>query len=114
MAKPPHRSGLYVKDRILKGPEIEQHEIKEGREMKEQIQAAIDKIIGDPKLQEQFKADPRKTLAGLGVDPAQVKFCKPGTADELSDDELDNVAGGVSVCGGKGLLMDIVHSKAGA
>ena len=81
--------------------------------MKAQIQAAIDKIIGDPGLQEQFKTNPRKTLTDLGLDPDQVKFCKPGTTDELSDEELATVAGGVSVCGGKGLLRDIVHSKAG-
>ena len=81
--------------------------------MKARIQAAIDKIVGDPGLQEQFKADPRKTLTDLGLDPAQVKFCKPGTTDELSDEELATVTGGVSVCGGTGIMGFTVHSKAG-
>ena len=81
--------------------------------MKAQIQAAIDKIIGDPGLQEQFKTNPKKTLADLGLDPDLVKFCKPGTTDALSDEELATVTGGVSLCGGKGYLFDTVHSKAG-
>lgn len=79
--------------------------------MREKIQEAIDKIRDDPGLQERFKENPKKTLSDLGLDTDQLKFCRPGTTEELSDEELDGVAGGVSVCGG--FAANFVHAKAG-
>jgi hypothetical protein len=81
--------------------------------MKEKIQEAIEKISNAPQLQEQFKANPRQTLANLGLDPDKVKFVKGGTSQELSDADLARVSGGVSICANHGLMLNF-ESTAGA
>jgi hypothetical protein len=72
--------------------------------MKEKIQKAIEKLNKHPELQESFKANPRQTLADLGLDPEKVKFVKPGTTELISDTDLANASGGVSICANHGLL----------
>jgi hypothetical protein len=72
--------------------------------MKEKIQEAIEKLNKHPELQENFKANPRQTLADLGLDPEKVKFLKPGTTEMIGDEELANVSGGVGICANHGLL----------
>jgi bacteriocin-like protein len=80
--------------------------------MKEKIQEAIEKLNKHPELQENFKANPRQTLADLGLDPEKVKLVKPGTTEVISDKELASVSGGVGICAKHG-GFDKFESTAG-
>ncbi len=80
--------------------------------MQAKIQEAIRKLSSDPQVQAQFKANPRQTLIGLGLDPDKIKFVKAGTTEELSDDDLANVSGGVNICVHTGLAFTF-ESKTG-
>jgi hypothetical protein len=73
--------------------------------MKEKIQEAIEKLNKHPELQENFKTNPRQTLANLGLDPEKIKFVKPGTTEVISDTDLANASGGVGVCASHGGLV---------
>jgi len=70
--------------------------------MEAKIREAIEKIGKDPQLQAQFKSNPKQTLASLGLDPNQIKLVKAGSAVELSDEEIQNIAGGISICANHG------------
>jgi len=63
------------------------------------LEEVMAKIKGDPKLAARFKADPKGVLAELGVDVSKVKFSK-----EISEEELDQVAGG-AVCVSVGCIV---------
>ncbi len=80
--------------------------------MQAKIEEAIKKLSNDPEVQAQFKANPRNTLIALGLDPDKIKFVKAGTAEELSDEDLANVSGGVSICIHRGLALTF-ESKTG-
>ena len=59
---------------------------------------AIEKINKDPELQQNFKANPRQTLADLGLDPEEVELHRHGTTEVIGDEELDQVSRGVGIC----------------
>ncbi len=80
--------------------------------MQAKIQEAIKKLSSDPQVQAQFRADPRQTLVGLGLDPDKIKFVKAGTTEELSEGDLANVSGGVNICVHSGVLFTF-ESKTG-
>ncbi len=80
--------------------------------MQAKIQEAIKKLSNDPRVQAQFKANPRQTLVALGLDPDKVKFVKAGTSEELSDEDLANLSGGVGICVHRGVLITF-ESKTG-
>ncbi len=80
--------------------------------MQAEIQEAIKKLSSDPQVQAEFKANPRQTLVGLGLDPDKIKFVKAGTAEELSEEDLASVSGGVSICVHTGLAFAF-ESKTG-
>ncbi len=80
--------------------------------MQAEIQEAIKKLSSDPQVQAQFKANPRQTLLGLGLDPDKIRFVKAGTTEELSDEDLANVSGGVNICVHTGVQLTF-ESKTG-
>ncbi len=80
--------------------------------MQAKIQEAIKKLSSDPQVQAEFKANPRQTLVGLGLDPDKIKFVKAGTTEELSDADLASVSGGINICVHRGVSLTF-ESKTG-
>lgn len=58
---------------------------------------ATKKIQADKALTKRFSKDPTAVLKELGVDTSNLKI-NPVKSGELNDDDLENVAGGTSVC----------------
>lgn len=62
------------------------------------LQEAMEKIKGDPKLAKTFTENPKKILAGMGVDTSNLKI------KEVPKHEADKELMGVSACFSVGVI----------
>jgi hypothetical protein len=65
------------------------------------LQTALDLVRSNPQDTEAFAKNPEGYLKGKGVDTEGLRFGAPGTG-ELTDNQLEQVAGGVHICGDVG------------